>query len=76
MHRKNVLHRDIKADNILYKENGEVKIGDLGLSIFLNKELTSTKSIRGNFKIRSPEMYKLQEYGAETDIWSLGCFAY
>ena len=37
MHRNNVLHRDIKADNILCKTNGEVKIADLGLSVFLSE---------------------------------------
>ena len=38
MHQLNIIHRDLKTDNILYKENGEVKIADLGLSTFLNDE--------------------------------------
>lgn len=37
MHRKNVLHRDIKSDNILCRPNGEIKIADLGLSVFLHE---------------------------------------
>lgn len=35
MHKRNVLHRDLKSNNILCKANGDVKVGDLGLSIFL-----------------------------------------
>ena len=34
MHNKNVLHRDIKSDNILIRKDGTIKICDLGLSAF------------------------------------------
>ena len=33
MHKHNILHRDIKSDNILCRANGEIKIADLGFSI-------------------------------------------
>ena len=35
MHQKNILHRDIKSDNILCSEKGDIKIADLGLSVSL-----------------------------------------
>ena len=38
MHLKNVLHRDIKPANILMKGNGDVKVCDLGLSVFLSEQ--------------------------------------
>ena len=38
MHDMNVLHRDIKSDNILYSADGEIKIADLGLSCFLSEQ--------------------------------------
>ena len=37
MHKKNVLHRDIKSDNILCRANGDIKIADLGFSVFLSQ---------------------------------------
>ena len=36
MHRHNVLHRDIKSDNVLFSQNGDIKITDLGFSCFLS----------------------------------------
>ena len=38
MHSKNVLHRDIKSDNILCDRTGEIKIADLGFSVFLSEQ--------------------------------------
>ena len=38
MHRYNVLHRDIKSDNILYSDTGDIKIADLGLSCILSQQ--------------------------------------
>lgn len=76
MHKKNVLHRDLKSDNILCNENGDVKIGDLGLSTFLTEERTLTSQLRGNTKFFSPEIANKESYGPEIDVWALGCFAF
>ena len=38
MHNKNILHRDIKAANILCRPDGTVKLADLGLSVFLSEQ--------------------------------------
>ena len=38
MHAMNILHRDIKSDNILCSRNGDIKIADLGLSVFLTEQ--------------------------------------
>ena len=38
MHRHNVLHRDMKSDNVLFSADGEIKITDLGFSCFLSEQ--------------------------------------
>ena len=38
MHDHNILHRDIKSDNILLRSNGDIKIADLGFSVFLSEQ--------------------------------------
>ena len=38
MHDKQILHRDIKSDNILVRDNGDVKVADMGFSVFLSEQ--------------------------------------
>ena len=56
MHAENVLHRDIKADNILWRSNGDIKIADLGLSVFLHEQQKFRNSKRGTPNWFSPEI--------------------
>ena len=44
LHTKNILHRDIKAENILHRKNGDIKLTDLGLSVFLTSEASKRKT--------------------------------
>ena len=37
MHAHNILHRDVKSDNILCRENGDIKLADMGFSVFLTE---------------------------------------
>ena len=37
MHAMDVLHRDIKSDNILCRPNGDIKVSDLGIAVFLSE---------------------------------------
>jgi len=76
MHRKNVLHRDIKSDNILFSRDGEVKITDLGFSVFLSEQNEFRKSKKGTPNWVAPEIYKGVRYSKSVDVWSFGCFAY
>lgn len=73
LHSLKKIHRDIKAGNILLKENGEVKLADFGVS----GELTNTiskkvQTVIGTPLWMSPELLQEQKYDGRTDIWSLG----
>ena len=76
MHAKNILHRDIKSDNILCQENGVLKLSDLGFSIFLSEQAQYRMSRKGTASWISPEIAQGLEYSKEVDVWAYGCFAY
>jgi mitogen-activated protein kinase kinase kinase len=76
LHREGILHRDLKADNILLDLDGTCKISDFGISkktdnIYGND---ATNNMQGSVFWMAPEVVRSQEgYSAKVDIWSLGC---
>lgn len=77
LHREGILHRDLKADNILLDVDGTAKISDFGISkktdnIYGNDK---TNSMQGSVFWMAPEVIRSQGqgYSAKVDIWSLGC---
>ncbi|KAF2868941.1 hypothetical protein BDV95DRAFT_609203 [Massariosphaeria phaeospora] len=77
LHREGILHRDLKADNILLDLDGTCKISDFGISkksdnIYGND---ITNSMQGSVFWMAPEVIRAQGqgYSAKVDIWSLGC---
>ena len=80
MNEKKIIHRDIKASNILIslnklKINKTIfKISDYGLSNLL--EINNSKSNYGTSKIMSPECLKGELITSKSDIWSLGILIY
>ena len=76
MHSKQVLHRDIKGDNVLCNDKGEIKIADLGLSVFLSNEQEYRTTRGGTPNWVSPEIVTGVKYTKPIDIWAFGGFAY
>lgn len=80
LHSQNILHRDLKADNILVDPAGICKISDFGISKRTDGEgaydsMIST-NLKGSVFWMAPEVVhsiKGQGYSAKVDIWSLGC---
>ncbi len=77
LHREGILHRDLKADNILLDLDGTCKISDFGISkksdnIYGND---ASNSMQGTVFWMAPEVVRSQGHGysAKVDIWSLGC---
>jgi serine/threonine protein kinase len=75
LHQKNVVHRDIKADNILLSSDGTAKISDFGTSREFS-DSANLLTVTGTPWFMAPEVVKGSEgsgHGAPADIWSLGC---
>ena len=65
-----IIHRDIKCDNIfINSNNGEIRIGDLGLSTSLKNSFTT--SVLGTPEYMAPELYE-EKYGTSVDIYAFG----
>ncbi|CAI9721160.1 serine serine/threonine-protein kinase Nek1-like [Octopus vulgaris] len=76
IHDKNILHRDIKSQNIFLTKDGTVKIGDFGISKVLNSTCDMAKTCIGTPFYLSPEICENRPYNTKSDIWSLGCVLY
>ena len=72
--KKNIIHRDVKSQNILLK-NGKVKISDFGLSKLLDKNKMAV-TFAGSPLNMAPEILKGDEYDNKVDIYSLGTVLY
>ncbi|KAI4203557.1 MAG: hypothetical protein LQ350_001747 [Teloschistes chrysophthalmus] len=75
LHRRGVLHRDIKAANILISSEGLLKLADFGLARFYSKsgKLDYTNRVI-TIWYRSPELLLGEtQYGPAVDIWSAAC---
>ena len=75
LHKKNILHRDLKSLNIFLKGEFEVKIGDLGVAKKLDKQKFA-KTFIGTPYYLSPEICEDREYNDKSDVWALGCILY
>eukprot|EP01065_Artemidia_motanka_P044497 TRINITY_DN6348_c0_g2_i1.p1 TRINITY_DN6348_c0_g2~~TRINITY_DN6348_c0_g2_i1.p1 ORF type:complete len:879 (+),score=222.69 TRINITY_DN6348_c0_g2_i1:108-2744(+) len=73
LHSRNVIHRDIKAANILLGINGECRLADFGCSSAISTSCARRSSLQGTPLWMAPEVVTGQEYGTSVDVWSLGC---
>ena len=76
MHTNKVIHRDLKASNLLVNKNGELKIADWGLARTWNPEMKRLTNPVITLWYRPPELLlngKGAEYSPKVDMWSVGC---
>ena len=71
----NIIHRDVKPENIFISDAGDYKLGDFGIARTVEKT-TSGLSKNGTYTYMAPEVYKGEAYGSTVDIYSLGIVLY
>jgi len=75
-HKNNLIHRDIKPQNILVTPEEKVKVTDFGIAKSLTTDVTKTLNIMGTAHYISPEQAKGEVLDHRTDIYSLGIVLY
>ncbi|SHH51573.1 Stk1 family PASTA domain-containing Ser/Thr kinase [Clostridium intestinale] len=76
-HKNNIIHRDIKPQNILVTEEGSLKVTDFGIAKSTNSStITNTSNVIGSAHYFSPEQAKGNYIDSRTDLYSLGVVIY
>lgn len=76
-HQHNVIHRDIKPQNILVKDDGTVKIADFGIALAGDAlQLTQSDSVLGSVHYLAPECSRGESASEQSDIYALGIVFY
>jgi serine/threonine protein kinase len=76
IHQKNIIHHDLKPQNILVDALQNPRILDFGLSTLIDKDFTSTRDYKGTPTYIAPENFIGRKTTIQFDIYSLGCILY
>ena len=76
-HDSYIIHRDLKPQNIMIKDDGQIKITDFGIAMALNAtQLTQTNSVMGSVHYLPPEQASGKGCTIKSDIYSMGIIFY
>ncbi|XP_068171414.1 serine/threonine-protein kinase Nek4 isoform X2 [Antennarius striatus] len=76
LHERNILHRDLKTQNIFLTKKNIIKVGDLGIARVLESRNDMASTLIGTPYYMSPELFSNKPYNHKSDVWALGCCVY
>ena len=76
LHERNILHRDLKTQNIFLTRSKIIKLGDLGIARVLDSSSDMATTMIGTPYYMSPELFSNKPYNHKSDVWALGCCVY
>lgn len=76
-HKRGIIHRDIKPQNVLVKDDGTIKMVDFGIALAHDAlQLTQNDSVMGSVHYLAPELAKGEQASYQSDIYALGIVFY
>jgi NIMA (never in mitosis gene a)-related kinase len=76
LHERNLIHRELKPENIFITEDSTIKIADFAIAKYLDEAIKNNMHSRGFNPYLPPEFYQKGKYDIKGDIWSLGVILY
>lgn len=76
LHGLNIIHRDLKTQNVFLDANMDCRLGDLGIARMLDSATDMAGTVIGTVPYMSPELFMNIPYNFKTDIWSLAVVIY
>ncbi|KAA6366061.1 MAG: putative CAMK family protein kinase [Streblomastix strix] len=76
LHSINVLHKDLKPDNIMLTGDNEVRVGDFGYARFMDPTRSYVTTLKGTPDCASPELLLTGQFRKISDVWGIGITTY
>ncbi len=75
-HKRGIVHRDIKPQNVILDEEGQAKVADFGIARAAGSDMTETGAVVGTVQYISPEQAQGQPVSSRSDLYSAGIVLY